>query len=350
MSSNPYRDHYSSEGQTQISARMDDDLKADIEQLADDRGINQGDLIEEACAKEVADAGMIDAGEVVEPEDSIEKDLYQTLIDIVETGKFVGLKPVRSIISQESQVPSDKIPMWIERLMKRGFAQLRASAPGTDKTRYAIAVKPPEAEPFEWTVEDPDPDDEEVTNADDKIDEISSDDAEPITDADEDPITDDTEIESDDDHVLGFDVTVETDPEPDSDETDDGKIVSDGGIRLVDYYRGIYQLENGQPIPVEEIDLIDSKLNEIKDQGWIDIENENIYCKVVPQDRIRIDDRNFETLGEKKREHFRREGMSYDSYLRNQKNLTPDPTRLVIDQTPDPDDATKVAADGGTQQ
>lgn len=350
MSSNPYRDNYSSEGQTQISARVDDDLKADIEQLADDRGIAQGDLIEEALAKEIADAGLIET-DTVDPDDPIERDLYQTLIETVRTGKFVGLKPVRSIISQDSQVPSDKIPMWIERLMDKGFAQIRAAAPGQHNTTYSFAVKPPESEPFGWKPEEFDADEDQLSeDADDHLDQ-TTDDAEPITDADEDPIADDTEIESDDDHVLGFDVSVPSDPDPDeTNENDDGEIVSDGGIRLVDYYRGIYQLRNGQPIPVDEIDLIDSKLNEIDDQGWIEIENGNIYCKVVPQDQIRIDDRNFETLGEKKREHFRREGMSYDSYLRNQKNLTPDPTRLVIDQTPDSDDATKVAADGGNQQ
>ena len=339
MSSNPYREHYSSKGQTQVSARIDDDLKADIEQLADDRDLTQGDLIEETLAKAVADAGMIGAGDVIEPHDPIERDLYQTLIDTVETAKDVGLKPVRSIIAQESQVPSDRIPMWIERLMDRGFAQIRASAPGTDKTRYAIAVKPPESEPFEWTVESPNPDPDEVTNADDQIDETTND-AEPITDDSEDPINDEAGIESDDDHILELDTVVETDPEPDTDETDDGEIVSDGGIRLVDYYRGLYQLRNGQPIPVDEIDLIDSKLNEIEDQGWIEIEGETIYCQIVPQDQIKIDDRNFDTMGDKKREHFRREGMSYDSYLRNEKNLTPDPTRLVIDQTADDAEAT----------
>jgi antitoxin component of RelBE/YafQ-DinJ toxin-antitoxin module len=345
MSSNPYRDHYSSEGQTQVSARIDDDLKADIKQLAEDRDLTQGDLIEETLAKAVADAGMIDAGNVIDPDDPIERDLYQTLIETVETGKFVGLKPVRSIIAQECQVPSDKIPMWIERLMDKGYSQIRSAAPGQHNTTYAFAVKPPENEPFGWQPEDFDADPDEVTNADENLGKLI-DDAEPIIDDDEDPITDEEEIDSDDDHILGFDVTVETE----TDETDDGEIISDGGIRLVDYYRGLYQLENGQPIRINDIDLPDSKLKEIADQGWISIDRDYIYCRVVPQDQIRIDDRNFETLGQKKQEHFRREGMSYDSYLRNQKNLSPDPTRLVIDQTTDNDDATKVAADGGSDQ
>lgn len=344
---NPYRDHYSSEGQTQKSFRYhDEQFDEDLKKLAEKRDLNQSELIRQVLTQEIADAEIIDIGGAVEPDDPIEKDLYQTLIETVRTGKFVGLRPVRSIIAQESQVPSDKIPMWIERLMGKGYAQIRAAAPGQHHTTYAMAVKPPEAEPFEWQPEDFDADPDEVTNADDHLSK-TTDDAEPITNDDEDPISDDAGIESSDDHVLNLDTVVKP---PNDDETDDEEIVSDGGIRLVDYYRGIYQLRNGQPIPVDEIDLIADKLKQIEDQGWIEISDDMIYCKVVPEDQIPVDDRNFDTLGEKKREHFRRDGMSYDSYLRNQKNLTPDPTRLVIDQTPEPDDASEVAADGGIEQ
>ena len=196
-SSNPYREHYSSEGQTQISARIDDDLKADIEQLADERGISQTDLICQSLAETVNDAGMIDAGTEIEPEDPTARELYRSMVDRMDPGEETGLTPIKHLLSQDTQIPSDQIAMWIQRLSKRGFTHIRASAPGRSVTRYAVAVKPPQAEPGEWSPysHDLEPDTDEVTNAKKTIDEIT-DDADPITDTD--PLTQEVEIDSSD--------------------------------------------------------------------------------------------------------------------------------------------------------
>lgn len=203
--SNPYREHYSSEGQTQISARIDDDLKADIKQLADERGISQTELIAQSLAETVADAGMVDAGSEIKPDDPTARELYQAMLDRLPTAKDVPLAPHKRLLAQDTQIPADQIPIWIKRLADNGYATIRAGALGTAKTRYGVSVKPPTAEPREWSPydDDPDPDDDEVSEADDKIDETS--DGDPITDDEEDPVAADAGIESESDQPIAPD-------------------------------------------------------------------------------------------------------------------------------------------------
>lgn len=302
---------------SRITVRLSDDRKEQFKAQAQSRGKNMSEVVNEFIDDFLSDDG---SGKL--PDDERLATAYKTIVD-QKAGHRVRASHVIPVIADYTNLSKNTVKSLLDRLQMHNYIKVQGS------------FLYPQVEIPTTTPEPVRPEDLHDWDRDETLD-----DAEPITNDDDDPITDEAGIESDDDHVLGFDVTVETDPDPDTDETDDGEIVSDGGIRLVDYYRGLYQLRNGQPIPVDEIDLIDAKLNEIEDQGWINIESETIYCQIVPQDQVKIDDRNYDTLGDKKREHFRREGMSYDSYLRNEKNLSPDPTRLVIDQTADDAEAT----------
>jgi hypothetical protein len=149
---------YSSEGQTQLSARVPEDLKSDFREACEHQGVTMTEAVESQMAEFVAEHKPTDTVRDASgyyPENERERALYEACLDCATDDLIIYYRRHASTIAQATQqVSKQELSDALRPLRRKGYLAL-----GSMPTHLSIEqakrwrhwhVKPACADPEKW--------------------------------------------------------------------------------------------------------------------------------------------------------------------------------------------------------
>jgi hypothetical protein len=150
-------DGYSSERSEQLSAKVDEALKRDFRDACDNLDVTMTDAIEGLMEEFVAEHGPSHTGETTGhyPDDAHLRELYEACLDAADGDFKLYQRRHAGQVAQATRVSKTDLPDALMPLRRAGYVALGAMP--VDMVGEAAArwrhwhVKPPEADPDQWT-------------------------------------------------------------------------------------------------------------------------------------------------------------------------------------------------------
>ncbi|WP_435062367.1 hypothetical protein [Halobaculum sp. EA56] len=146
----PRKQQSKSNDSAQLSVRCDAELKAEYQDVLDDRGDSMSDDLRRHMESVVRRARGRDTSDEYRPDDETLARVYDALLAFANDSLKLTLDHYDSAVANQADVKKGSLDAFTHRLQKRGYVNLSGDGPGVRQSKTYVRVKPPAADPEQW--------------------------------------------------------------------------------------------------------------------------------------------------------------------------------------------------------